>query len=115
MKMEVWGRHGATKCLIADANNFFIWSANQWHTAYTPDKKCVEPFIPGTWGMGGTKPTDTFLFVDGGRHLKPNASLKDVNATHSINMLFVDGHASSVSPDEAFIAVRGGGTDVTVP
>ena len=115
MKMETWGRKGATKCLVADANNFFIWAASNWDRTQPNDKKFVDPFIDGVWGRSGSRPGSTYIFVDGGRHLKPTASIRDVNAAHSINMLFVDGHASGVSPDEAYIAIRGAGVDVRTP
>jgi prepilin-type processing-associated H-X9-DG protein len=32
--------------------------------------------------------------------------------TKGVNMLFVDGHANPVTPEEAWIAIRGGGIDI---
>ena len=63
------------------------------------------------WGpldpnQGETASNQLQFFIDGRRHGPPNASRKKQYESSYVNMLFVDGHASSVTVREAYNAVR---------
>jgi prepilin-type N-terminal cleavage/methylation domain-containing protein/prepilin-type processing-associated H-X9-DG protein len=102
-KMEKWGIRAAERGLIADSNNYDIYASPTW--IKTNNKLC-DPFL--TYPIAAA---DTFITVDGARHLAPGSNQKKVFAAKGVNMLFVDGHAASVTPEEAWIAIRGGGID----
>ena len=116
-KMETWALRAAERGLIADCNNFDIIAAQNWTKSAgvgigSADRRC-EPFMWNTASNGITG--SSYINVDGARHMSAGSSIKTVFATKGINMLFVDGHAASVTPDEAWIAIRGGGMDVRTP
>lgn len=46
------------------------------------------------------------IYIDASRHLKPGASKREALATPGLNMLFCDGSARPVTPDEAFKAIK---------
>ena len=98
-----WNKNGSERCVLADANQFWIFtSSNQ------PDKNTFscEPFF----NSGGT-----FIRIDGARHLSPGWTKQKVLQGQGINMLFADGHVTSVNPYEAYNATMGGGKNVLGP
>ena len=108
-KMEVWGKRGSDRALLADAITYDIVGASTWNNSDpagtgSNEKRC-DPFISGTTGR-------SWVSVDGTRHVAPTSNMKKIMNTKGVNMLFVDGHAASVTPEEAWIAIRGGGLDV---
>ena len=106
-KMETWGRRGAERGLIADCNNYDLWGSSTWVKAEVnsnpPVAKC-DPFL--------TSLTNSYINVDGLRHTSPTSNKKKILISKGVNMLFCDGHAAPVTPEEAWIAVRGGGLDI---
>ena len=110
-KMEKWGVRAAERGLVADSNNYDIVTAGTWTKVDligtgANEKRC-DPFLQTSPPPNGR----SYISVDGARHMAPGSSQKKVFAAKGINMLFVDGHATSVSPEEAWIAIRGGGLD----
>ena len=111
-KMEKWGVRAAERGLIADSNNYDLigsatWSKSAQAGTGASDRRC-DPFLPTITGQ-------SYINVDGIRHLSPGAGVKKAVGSKGVNMLFVDGHASSVTPEEAWIATRGGGLDIRTP
>ena len=106
-KMETWGKRGAERALIADSNNYDLFGSSAWAkadmTANPPTAKC-DPFLTALSG--------SYINVDGLRHTAPTANKKKILSVKGVNMLFCDGHAAPVTPEEAWIAVRGGGMDI---
>ena len=116
-KMEKWAIRAAERGLVADCNNYDIIAAANWTKSAAvgtgaQDRRC-EPFMWNTSNNGITGAS--YINVDGARHMSAGSNIKKVFATKGINMLFVDGHAKGVTPDEAWIAIRGGGMDVRTP
>lgn len=113
LKMEQWGKRGAEKGLLADSNNFDMLPAATWVRSATvgtasTNRRC-EPFM--TFPVAG----NSYINVDGARHMSQGSSPAKIMNSRGLNMLFADGHAASVSPQEAWIATRGGGVDITSP
>jgi prepilin-type N-terminal cleavage/methylation domain-containing protein/prepilin-type processing-associated H-X9-DG protein len=108
-KMETWGKRAAERGLLADCNNYDLFGSAAWAkadmTANPPTAKC-DPFLKVQGDLTGS-----YINVDGLRHTAPTANRKKILTAKGVNMLFVDGHATPVSPEEAWIAVRGGGMD----
>ncbi len=98
-----WNKNGANRCVIADANQFWIYTSSSQH--FKSNFTC-EPFFD----MGGT-----FVRVDGARHLAPNWTPKKVLQGKGINILYADGHVNSASPFETYNATMGGGFDILAP
>jgi prepilin-type processing-associated H-X9-DG protein len=110
-KMERWGVRAAERGLVADSNTYDIVASGVWvkGDAAGPgasERRC-DPFL----SQNPPPAAKDYISVDGARHIAPGSSVKKVFASKGINMLFVDGHATSVTPDEAWIAIRGGGVD----
>jgi len=106
-KMEKWGVRAAQRGLLADSNSYDIVSSAKWskaNAAATPPAAKCDPFVTNTTG--------TYIIVDGTRHVAPTNNLKKILQAKGVNMLFVDGHATPVTPEDAWIATRGGGIDV---
>jgi prepilin-type N-terminal cleavage/methylation domain-containing protein/prepilin-type processing-associated H-X9-DG protein len=107
-KMEKWGVRAAERGLIADSNTYDIVAAGNWVKSDPPGpdpgRRC-DPFL------GAVPAAKNYISVDGIRHIAPGSPPKKVMSSKGVNMLFVDGHAAGVTPDEAWIAIRGGGTD----
>jgi prepilin-type processing-associated H-X9-DG protein len=55
------------------------------------------------------------FYIDAGRHAKPGTTKKQVINQRTINALFADGHADTISVRDAFNAVRNPGRDTTRP
>jgi len=115
-KMEQWGRHGQDKGIIADSNGFDLIASNNWTKAddlAAAANVGVEPAIflmPYPHVIAGLS---SYISVDSTRHLAPTTDKKKALHQRGVNMLFVDGHATTVTPREAWIATMGGGMDTT--
>ena len=70
----------------------------------------TNPVMPFNYNMFSTSgiPANTF-YVDVSRHLKPGVTKDQAYSQRGINMLFCDGHASPVSPPEAWDAIHNPG------
>jgi prepilin-type N-terminal cleavage/methylation domain-containing protein/prepilin-type processing-associated H-X9-DG protein len=92
-----WNRNGAERCVLADANQFWIFTSSN-----VPDKATFncEPFFTAT---------GTFIRIDGARHLSSGWTKQKVLQGQGINVLFADGHVTAVNPYEAYNATMGGG------
>jgi prepilin-type N-terminal cleavage/methylation domain-containing protein/prepilin-type processing-associated H-X9-DG protein len=109
LKMEQWGKRGAIKGIIADSNSYDIAATLKRPLTSPPD---VDPYIT----YSGGNPTSTFYIeVDGNRHITPGAAKAKMMASKGVNVLFVDGHAAACTPEESYIAIRGGGIDLRLP
>jgi prepilin-type processing-associated H-X9-DG protein len=116
-KMEKWGIRAADRGLLADSNYYDIiasttWSASATVGPGTSDRRC-DPFM--TQNVGNPISGNSYISVDGVRHMPGGSSPKKIFAAKGLNMLFVDGHAAAITPEEAWIAIRGGGIDVRNP
>ena len=103
-KHTEWLRQGSERGVLADSNQFWIWTNTR-----KPNKSTFscEPFFDGSAGS-------TFIRVDGSRHLNTTNKQKILQG-QGINMLFADGHVGAVSPYEAYNATLGGGKDILGP
>jgi prepilin-type N-terminal cleavage/methylation domain-containing protein/prepilin-type processing-associated H-X9-DG protein len=67
-----------------------------------------QPYDPVAWNP-------PLFYIDAGRHAKPGTTKKLVINQKTINALFCDGHAQTISIREAFNAIRNPGRDTTRP
>jgi prepilin-type processing-associated H-X9-DG protein len=102
-KSTDWGKNGTNRCVIADANQFWIYTSSAQH--FKSNFTC-EPFFD----ISGT-----FVRVDGARHIAPNWTRKKVLNSKGVNVLYCDGHVASASPYEVYNATMGGGYDILAP
>jgi prepilin-type processing-associated H-X9-DG protein len=103
IKQSVWGRKGADRLLLADS----IWDIVATGAPDWDDTKVeFQPFDQTAF------PTNPYIKVDC-RHMKPGTTKKAAMASKPVNALFCDGHATSVSPREAWNAVHHPGRDST--
>jgi len=120
-KLEQWGRHSQDKGILADANGYDIVCSTNWNKSSerTTVDKTTPPFVqPEVFGMvypAAAAPGSEYISVDASRHIAPTADKKKALNGNGVNMLFVDGHAQSITPRQAWIATFGGGTDSTGP
>ena len=100
-----WAHGGSSaRGVICDSNWYWIWT-NPRPNLLKSTVNC-DPFFDGQYNLA-------YIEIDGNRHLKPGTrDRQTVLRNRGINMLFVDGHVTAVSPIEAFIATMGGGLDV---
>lgn len=88
------------------------------HVLGTPATFGVNsPMMPFDYSANstGSIPTGTF-YVDAIRHLKPNTKKEVAYKTPGVNMLFCDGHATTVSVKDAWNAIHNPGKgDQTTP
>ena len=108
-KMEMWSKHGAEKCLLADSNCFDLITSNLCSKTANIGTGANEikgpPYI--------SAPTGTiYIMADWTRHIAPSSSIKKAGASRGINVLFADGHAGPLDPVSLWIACRGAGTDI---
>jgi prepilin-type N-terminal cleavage/methylation domain-containing protein/prepilin-type processing-associated H-X9-DG protein len=114
-KESVWTRHGAERLIVADSAQDIIaipsavaLTAPASYTKYTgfnTGKVSFWPYI--------TSATTSDDFSIDSRHMKPGTQKRVAINTKTINALFCDGHAQSVTPREAFNAIRNPGQDST--
>ena len=65
---------------------------------------------------GGYDPnSDGYIYIDAQRHLKSGRSVAEMRRSKGTNMLFCDGSARPVSPEEAWAAIRGNGITSPTP
>jgi prepilin-type N-terminal cleavage/methylation domain-containing protein/prepilin-type processing-associated H-X9-DG protein len=110
VKQAIYGRRGADRLLIADSTYDFI----QLPTAGYTTGVFIAPWDVASYNP--VSPANDF-YVDS-RHMKPGTAKAAGKKLQAINALFCDGHATSVSPKQAYNAIRnpGGGDFVpTVP
>jgi prepilin-type N-terminal cleavage/methylation domain-containing protein/prepilin-type processing-associated H-X9-DG protein len=104
IKQSVWGRNGSNRLLVADS---MINHIQLPPDGYTKDVE-FAPFNP--LGISGSVfTTDTFA-IDA-RHNKPGTGKEHAKSMKGTNVLFADGHAGSLSPKEAYNAIRMPGGD----
>jgi prepilin-type N-terminal cleavage/methylation domain-containing protein/prepilin-type processing-associated H-X9-DG protein len=101
-KRDVWTRKGSSlRGIIADSNTHIIGTSATYSQSTGWFQKGRELLPPSG--------TTSFVYMDGSRHVKPNATDREVRRATGINMLFADGSVRAVSPAEAWKATRGGG------
>jgi len=103
-KYTVWGKKGADRLLVADSDVEFIYATPTFSRASV----LFQPYDPANFGAPN-------FWVDGSRHLKPGAKKKVALSSKGINVLFVDGHAGSLSVPEAWNAIQNPGQDKVQP
>jgi prepilin-type N-terminal cleavage/methylation domain-containing protein/prepilin-type processing-associated H-X9-DG protein len=104
VKANVWGKNGSERLVLADAMVDNIQLPPAGYTAAVE----FAPFNPiGT--ATGQFTTNTFG-IDA-RHIKPGSTKEAAKSIKGTNALFADGHAGSVTPKEAYNAIRMPGGD----
>ena len=106
IKQTQWTKP-AERGLVADAITHII----QIPSTFGPSNALMP------WDYGPNTTTSipaTALYVDAGRHLKGSATKTQGYNSKGLNMLFCDGHATSVSPPEAWNAIHNPGADQTL-
>jgi prepilin-type N-terminal cleavage/methylation domain-containing protein/prepilin-type processing-associated H-X9-DG protein len=98
LKQSKWNK-SAERGLIADAVAHVISTPG---TMDSTNGKW-QPFDPVAFGA---------FYVDAKRHLKPSATKTQSYNEKGLNMLFCDGHATSVSVREAWNAIHNPGTEM---
>jgi prepilin-type N-terminal cleavage/methylation domain-containing protein/prepilin-type processing-associated H-X9-DG protein len=96
LPQSMYGRKGAERILVADSTYDYIQLPPNGYTNNTK----FAPFDV----LNPAAPADDF-YVDA-RHMKPGSSKQAAKAMTPVNALFADGHAASVSPKQAYDAVR---------
>ena len=122
-KLEQWGVHSQDRGIVADSNGLDIICSKLWTKADEAAGAATPAFTePASMGIdyaptAGAAYTgtlaNTLISIDALRHVSPSASRQKIFSTPGCNMLFVDGHAQGVTPRQAWIAVYGGGVDMT--
>jgi prepilin-type processing-associated H-X9-DG protein len=103
-KYTVWGKRGADRLLVADSDIEFIYAPPTFSRATV----LFQPYDPAVFG------TPNF-WVNGSRHLRPGTKKKVALNSKGINVLFCDGHASTLSVPEAWNAIMNPGQDNAKP
>jgi prepilin-type N-terminal cleavage/methylation domain-containing protein/prepilin-type processing-associated H-X9-DG protein len=100
IRQSTWGRKGSDRLLIADS----VWDIIRLGGNPFNNITKFQPFDlpPGTYTL------DDFT-VDA-RHLKPGITKRAAANSKGVNALFCDGHAASVSPREAYNAIKNPGS-----
>jgi prepilin-type processing-associated H-X9-DG protein len=65
-----------------------------------------DPIVPGPAGA---------FYVDASRHARPGVTKRETYTRPTINMLYCDGHAETVSVREAWNAINNPGQDLAGP
>jgi len=114
-KQTFWGRRGSDRLLVADSVQDIIALPSSvalakmaTYTTYQGFNTKAVGFMP--YIQSATTSDD---FVIDSRHMKPGTPKAAAINMKSINALFCDGHAASVSPREAFNAIHNPGQDTT--
>jgi prepilin-type N-terminal cleavage/methylation domain-containing protein/prepilin-type processing-associated H-X9-DG protein len=116
VKASVWGRRGAERGLIADSDASIIFTLYEFKRSTIKYQPFLQPDPTGT-----TFDPYVNFTVDGLRHYRPvtvpsNVTLaqracKQYLNVKAMNMLFCDGHATTVSVPEAWNAIHNPGSD----
>jgi prepilin-type N-terminal cleavage/methylation domain-containing protein/prepilin-type processing-associated H-X9-DG protein len=114
-KQVYWARRGAERLLVADSAQDIIALPSAVALA---DVKTYKNYPGFNNQKVGFMPYITAAatgddFVIDSRHMKPGTQKRVAINTKTINALFCDGHAQSVTPREAFNAIRNPGQDST--
>jgi prepilin-type N-terminal cleavage/methylation domain-containing protein/prepilin-type processing-associated H-X9-DG protein len=115
-KMEVWGRRSQDRALLADSNGFDLIMSQSWPKSSettTPPTVLTQPLSMGMDYPHPSTLNPPYIAVDAMRHVAASSNKGKILKQRGVNMLFVDGHAASVTPREAWIAGYGGGRDMT--
>jgi prepilin-type N-terminal cleavage/methylation domain-containing protein/prepilin-type processing-associated H-X9-DG protein len=114
-KESLWTRHGAERIIVADSRLDYIQlptaaiTTGASYTGYTGFSGGTVKLQP--WDKAPSWGADDFQ-IDC-RHMKPGTKKSAALNMKCINALFCDGHATTVSPKEAFNAIRNPGQDST--
>ena len=114
-KQTYWARRGSERLIVADSQQDIIALPSAVALASPTAYTGFSGFNDGTakwWPYAPTTLAATDFGVDA-RHQKPGLQQKGSLANKSVNGLFADGHAQSVTVREAFNAIRNPGTDST--
>jgi len=103
LKQSFWGRRAAERLLIADSVMDYIQLPPGGYSSATVK---LQP-----WDPAPAYSNDDFT-IDS-RHMKAGMQKKAALSQKTINALFVDGHAQTVSAREAYNAIRNPGGDST--
>ena len=103
IRQSVWGRRASERLLLADSTYDYIQMPPNGYTLNTK----LAPWDAAAYNPAA--PADDF-YVDV-RHIKPGTRKEAGKSMKGINGLFVDGHAESVSPKQAYNAIRSPGGD----
>jgi len=116
VKGIVWRRHGSDRGVVADSDASIIFTLYKFSRNLT----VYQPFMKLPPGGGLAFDDLTNFTVDGLRHAKPpsNLSVAVRRASTKIrgcNMLFCDGHATTVSIEEAWNSIHNPGSNMVGP
>ncbi len=104
--------------LVADSLSHIIGTVAPAATEPTQTSTTLRwgPFhnLPGTTPVPG-RPSDANFYVDGARHGRTGVTKQETYSNKLMNMLFCDGHASSVSVREAYDSIVNPGETKTGP
>jgi prepilin-type N-terminal cleavage/methylation domain-containing protein/prepilin-type processing-associated H-X9-DG protein len=106
VRQNIWGRKGSDRLLIADS----VWDiVRLGGNPFSSTAVKFQPFDPppGTY-------TNDDLTVDA-RHIKTGTSKKGAIGAPSVNALFCDGHAATITPRQVWNAIHNPGSDGTLP
>ena len=103
-KYTTWCKKGADRMLICDSQIEFIYTPPTFNYSTV----LTQPWNAGNWGAPN-------FWVDAGRHMKPGTKERAALKMKTINTLFCDGHAGSVTAGEAWNAIMNPGQDNTKP
>jgi prepilin-type processing-associated H-X9-DG protein len=114
-KQSFWGRRGAERLLVADSIQDIVALPSSVALAKVATYTSYQGFNTKTVGFAPYIQAQTTVddFMIDSRHMKPGTPKAAAINMRSINALFCDGHAASVSPREAFNAIRNPGQDTT--
>ena len=112
IRTNVWGRKGADRLLVADSQVYYILAPNTASLANTifqgyfnPPPADTAPAHPTFVDLNGSR-----FVIDGCRHLKNGSAKATALNVKGVNALFCDGHAVTVSVQEAYSAIKNPGT-----
>jgi prepilin-type N-terminal cleavage/methylation domain-containing protein/prepilin-type processing-associated H-X9-DG protein len=103
IKQSIWGRKASDRGLVADSYLDII----AVNATITRSNIIFGPYTAAGFGVG-------LISVDS-RHQKANTTLQAAKDGKGVNMLFVDGHAASISPIEAVDSIKNPGSENVQP
>ncbi|HYO11173.1 MAG TPA: hypothetical protein VER17_19565, partial [Tepidisphaeraceae bacterium] len=103
-KMTAWRAPGDRALLFDGVHNGGYFSRKSWNEGSSTTEQGVT-FVPTDAGALLPPFTHYEFGIDWNRHAKPKPG-KVRNSDPSLNMLFCDGHAATVSAREAYKAIR---------